>query len=472
MECVTGGTLKEHIFKEGPLPDATAVELTLQIARALEAAHRRGVVYRDIKPQNVLLTESGEAKVADFGIARAAASSTMTNTGSHVGTAHYLSPEQALGQPAGPKSDLYSLGVILYEMLTGELPHDAETPMGIAMKRVNKSLRPPKEVNPDVPEGINGVCVRLLARNPEDRYRGAAELIGDLERVQREEFPAAALQRGTSDGGSSAPQKATPVRTPDGPSAVPQAPPARSKRMVLLATAVGLLLLLLTGGVATALTGFGPVAGLLGGWGESQPVAEAPAVQPSDGSTTEATDDQKGATTEKASAAQASAAQPNQGSSPAAVSDGGGTTEQSSASGTNGKQSNSAGTDNSGSDQGSSESNKEPVPSVVGLPYGEAVKALKDQGFRQLGGGLVERNKPQGTVISTSPAAGTLVDPTVTTILQLLPSIRATGGSSRPRTKVPVRARPFRKTPASERPSGVLDSGAEASRHASLPVRK
>jgi class 3 adenylate cyclase/tRNA A-37 threonylcarbamoyl transferase component Bud32 len=132
MEHVTGGTLKERVQREGPLPAPTAISLALQVARALEAAHRRGVVHRAIKPQNVLLAEWGEAKVADFGIARAASSSTMTKTGLVMGTAHYLSPEQALGEPATPRSDLYSLGVVLYETLTGQVPHDAETPMGIA----------------------------------------------------------------------------------------------------------------------------------------------------------------------------------------------------------------------------------------------------------------------------------------------------------------------------------------------------
>jgi eukaryotic-like serine/threonine-protein kinase len=189
MEYMAGGTLKDRIQKEGLLPPAVATTLALQVARALEAAHRRGIIHRDVKPQNVLLTEDGEAKVADFGIARAASSSTMTKTGSVLGTAHYLSPEQALGQPASPQSDLYSLGVVLYEMLTGEVPYDAETPMGIAMKHVSGQMRPPKEVNPDVPEGINAVAVRLLAPDPENRYQSAAEVVEDLERVLRGELP-------------------------------------------------------------------------------------------------------------------------------------------------------------------------------------------------------------------------------------------------------------------------------------------
>src|SRR5215210_1460360 len=205
MECVSGGTLKERILKRGPLPAPEAVTLTLQVARALQAAHERGVIHRDIKPQNILLTQSGEAKVADFGISRAASSSTMTETGFVMGTAHYVSPEQAVGQPASPQSDLYSLGVVLYEMLTGEVPHDAETPIGIAMKHVSGQFRPPREANPNVPEGINAVTMRLLARDPEKRYGSAAELIEDLELIGRRQPPKSATQR------IEKPAKGTPV---------------------------------------------------------------------------------------------------------------------------------------------------------------------------------------------------------------------------------------------------------------------
>jgi beta-lactam-binding protein with PASTA domain len=182
MEYLPGGTLKDRITKRGALPPRTAAAVALQIAEALCAAHERGVIHRDIKPHNILITESGDVKVTDFGIARAASSSTMTRTGSILGTAHYISPEQAMGEPVGPASDLYSLGVVLYEMLTGELPFDAETPLGIAMKHVSGYLRPPKEVNPQVPEGINAITVRLLAKDPLDRYTSDAELIEDLER--------------------------------------------------------------------------------------------------------------------------------------------------------------------------------------------------------------------------------------------------------------------------------------------------
>ena len=182
MEYLPGGTLKDRILKRGALPAYTAAAVALQMAEALRAAHERDVIHRDIKPHNILVTGSGDVKVTDFGIARAASSSTMTRTGHILGTAHYISPEQAMGEHVGPASDLYSLGVVLYEMLTGELPFDADTPIGIAMKHVNGHVRPPQELNPSVPDGINAITLRLLAKNPEYRYGSDAELIDDLER--------------------------------------------------------------------------------------------------------------------------------------------------------------------------------------------------------------------------------------------------------------------------------------------------
>jgi serine/threonine-protein kinase len=183
MEYLPGGTLKDRILKRGALPPRTAAAVALQIAEALCAAHERDVIHRDIKPHNILITGTGDVKVTDFGIARAASSSTMTRTGHILGTAHYISPEQAMGEPVGPASDLYSLGIVLYEMLTGEMPFDADTPLGIAMKHVNGHLVPPQALNPEIPDGINAVTVRLLQKDPSDRYATDEELIEDLERV-------------------------------------------------------------------------------------------------------------------------------------------------------------------------------------------------------------------------------------------------------------------------------------------------
>ncbi len=245
MEYLPGGTLKDRILQRGALPPETAVAVALQIAEALQVAHRSGVVHRDIKPHNVLVTASGDVKVGDFGIARAASSSTMTKTGSILGTAHYISPEQAMGEPVGPQSDLYSLGVVLYEMLTGALPYDAETSIGIAMKHVNGRLVPPVEVNPEVPKGINAITARLLAKEPEDRYADANELIRDLERVLDGLEPLAMSETQV-------------IKRVNSPSASPTrafpSPPLQGKRerRRWLPALLFLLLLALLGGVAYA----------------------------------------------------------------------------------------------------------------------------------------------------------------------------------------------------------------------------
>jgi serine/threonine protein kinase len=184
MEYVPGGTLKERISGGGPLDPGVAASIALQIAEALNAAHERGVIHRDIKPQNVLLTSTGDAKVADFGIARAASATTISQRSVVLGTASYMAPEQAMGEPVGPASDLYSLGVVLYEMLTGELPYTAESPVAVSMKHVNEPLRPPREIYPRIPEDVNALVVTLLAKDPEDRYASATELVEDLRRVR------------------------------------------------------------------------------------------------------------------------------------------------------------------------------------------------------------------------------------------------------------------------------------------------
>jgi tRNA A-37 threonylcarbamoyl transferase component Bud32 len=194
FEYVPGGTLKERIRREGVLESAVAVRVALQITNALSEAHEKGVIHRDIKPQNLLVTQKGDVKVTDFGIARAAASisSVATGTGAVLGTAAYMSPEQARGDPVGPQSDLYSLGVVLYEMLTGTLPYEAESPIALAMMHINEPPRSPRQVNPEVPEPLNALTLKLLAKDPEDRYPSAPALANDLDRV-RSGLPLAAV---------------------------------------------------------------------------------------------------------------------------------------------------------------------------------------------------------------------------------------------------------------------------------------
>ncbi len=250
MEYLPGGTLKDRIIKRGALPPRTAAAVALQIAEALQCAHEAGVVHRDIKPHNVLVTESGDIKVGDFGIARAASSRTMTRTGSILGTAHYISPEQAMGEPVGPQSDLYSLGVVLYEMLTGDLPYDAETSIGIAMKHVNGHLSPPRELNPEIPEGINAIATRLLEKSVDERYASANELITDLERVL-EGLEPAALRKNRARVDRTTPAGMARTNVMQGGSSSKRAKYRRS-RSWLPTLLVLLLLLTLLGGLAYA----------------------------------------------------------------------------------------------------------------------------------------------------------------------------------------------------------------------------
>jgi len=184
MEFLDGRTLKELIVGRGAAPINVAIEYGRQILSALRFAHRHGIVHRDIKPHNVLVDAEGRVKVTDFGIARAGTSQ-MTETGSIVGTAQYLSPEQARGGEVDPRSDLYSLGVVLYELLTGKTPFDGETPVEIAMKHLSNAPKPPSKLRPEVPPELDKVVLRALAKNPDERYQSADEMEADLERVAR-----------------------------------------------------------------------------------------------------------------------------------------------------------------------------------------------------------------------------------------------------------------------------------------------
>jgi beta-lactam-binding protein with PASTA domain/tRNA A-37 threonylcarbamoyl transferase component Bud32 len=181
MEVIEGRSLKELILTRGPLPIGAAIAYTLEMLEALRFAHRHGIIHRDVKPHNILIGE--RLKVTDFGIARAGASQ-MTEAGSIMGTAQYLSPEQARGAPVTASSDLYSIGIVLYEMLTGKVPFSGDSAIEIAMKHLNEIPRPPSKIRPEIPEELDQVVLRVLSKAPEDRYQTAEEFAEDLHRVE------------------------------------------------------------------------------------------------------------------------------------------------------------------------------------------------------------------------------------------------------------------------------------------------
>ncbi len=194
MEYLDGRTLKELLVRNGPTPIPIAIDYARQILGALAFAHRNGIVHRDIKPHNIVVGGDGRLKVTDFGIARIGASD-MTAAGLIVGTPHYLSPEQARGVPVDQRSDIYSLGIVLYEMLSGDVPFSGDDPFDIARKHVSQAPEPPSKLRPEVPHDLDAIVMRALAKEPEGRYASAEEMDADLARVAR----GGAVSRETED---------------------------------------------------------------------------------------------------------------------------------------------------------------------------------------------------------------------------------------------------------------------------------
>lgn len=186
MEYVDGQNLKEIIQDEGRLEEYTALDIAKQIARALSAAHRNGIIHRDIKPHNILISKDGrQVKVADFGIAKAVSSSTMTNMGSVIGSVHYISPEQAKGKHLTSNADLYSLGIVLYEMIIGRVPFSGDSPISIALKHINEDIAFTEEDKINIPNSVRTIISKMTQKEPANRYQTAEELIEDIEFVER-----------------------------------------------------------------------------------------------------------------------------------------------------------------------------------------------------------------------------------------------------------------------------------------------
>ena len=186
MELIRGKTLKQIITEEGALPWKWSVNIAMQIASALETAHKNNIVHRDIKPHNIIITEDGVAKVTDFGIAKAVSNSTITAFGTTIGSVHYFSPEQAKGGYTDAKSDIYSLGVVMYEMLTGKVPFDADTSVSVALKHMQEDPTPPMEVNENIPRAVNDIIMKAMQKEPMARYQTATQMLRDLSRALKD----------------------------------------------------------------------------------------------------------------------------------------------------------------------------------------------------------------------------------------------------------------------------------------------
>lgn len=186
MERVDGITLKNYMNSRGPLPPKEIMNYTAQILRALDHAHSKGIIHRDIKPQNIMLLKNGKIKVTDFGIAKLPNAETVTMTDKAIGTVYYISPEQASGKKIDPRSDIYSLGVVMYEMATGKLPFVADSPVSVALMQVNNQPRPPREILPSVPPGVEAMILTAMEKNPDKRFQSASVMLHYVLRLRED----------------------------------------------------------------------------------------------------------------------------------------------------------------------------------------------------------------------------------------------------------------------------------------------
>ncbi|HEX3040172.1 MAG TPA: PASTA domain-containing protein, partial [Caproiciproducens sp.] len=184
-EYIDGITLKDYLDQQKEIKWKEAIHFTVQILRALQHAHEKGVVHRDIKPQNIMLLQDGTIKVTDFGIARFSRSETRTMTDKAIGSVHYIAPEQARGDLTDEKADIYSVGVMLYEMITGQLPFEADSAVSVAIMQLQADPKPPREINPSIPDGLEEITLKAMQKNPVQRYQSAAEMLRDIEAFRR-----------------------------------------------------------------------------------------------------------------------------------------------------------------------------------------------------------------------------------------------------------------------------------------------
>jgi predicted Ser/Thr protein kinase len=272
MEYVQGKTLSQLIRERDRVPPKLAAQVASSVARALAFAHREGIVHRDVKPGNIMLTPSGDVKVMDFGIARATASESLTQTATVLGTATYFSPEQAQGEGVDARSDIYSLGVVLFEMLTGQPPFAGETAVSIAYKHVREDPVPPSRLNEDVPADLDAVVLKCLAKNPANRYQTADELLADLERYL-EGAPVSATPLLAMDPTEVVDRAARPTTVLPAP-----AVDEKRRRRWVIAAVIGILLLVLAVAMfflaRSLLDGGGELVAVPNVIGETEPEAE------------------------------------------------------------------------------------------------------------------------------------------------------------------------------------------------------
>jgi hypothetical protein len=270
MQLVDGQDLSTVLRRHGPLPIDDAVHVAIQVAAALEAAHRRGIVHRDVKPGNILVDEDGDVKVTDFGIARAVAEASITVTGTTLGSVHYFSPEQARGDEVTGASDVYSLGIVLYEMVTGRRPFEGDSAAGVALRRLNEDPKPPSTHRP-IPRGLEAIILRALARDPQRRYADGGAFAEALRSWRRDPSAGPVPAAVVAPAGAptvyvpppvTAPPLRPPVRGPGYAGAPPARPAARRERQpwwIWLLLLLAILLLATIGFLAAQIiSGLGP----------------------------------------------------------------------------------------------------------------------------------------------------------------------------------------------------------------------